>query len=672
MPETGIADAARRALAEQFAPASVLIDRGHRIVYFHGQTDRFLTQPPGEPTRDLYGMAREGLRTKLRVAIGQAIKDNRRITTAAWVRLGAELVAVTVTVAPLPGHRADRQLLVSFEEDREPAEPEAGQAPAADHGDGEGGFEAELGQVRDELSRTIGELEASNEDLKASNEEITSMNEELQSANEELETSKEELQSLNEELNTVNSQLQRKVEELEATTNDLSNLLVSTDIATVFLDRRFRIRWFTPAVNKLIGVIQDDIGRPIAHFAPKFSDPNLLRDAQTVLDQLTPVQTEVPSEDGRWYLRRIAPYRTQNNRIDGVVLTFSDVTEVKAAEQAVRAAHDQIAQVYDSVPHPLVVLAPDLRVRSANRAFYDMFQVAPGTTQGWAIYDLGNRQWDLEPLRQLLAKVVPDRATFADFVIEHEFEHLGRRTMLLDARRVNDADLVLLSIRDVTEERQWQAHQKLLVSELSHRVKNTLATVQSIAAQTIRHSKTLESFYQDFSGRLQALGGAHAMLTARSWQSLSLRAVALESLRAYAPDADRVRLEGPEVELKPGTALALSLVVHELATNAARYGALSNQAGRVAITWDLISTEDRQSLRFVWRESGGPEVRSAPARGFGLSLIERITGHELDGETRYDFAPEGFVCELVLAYGEDNFRMPAAPGPPSSARTSPS
>jgi two-component system, chemotaxis family, CheB/CheR fusion protein len=399
-----------------------------------------------------------------------------------------------------------------------------------------------------------------------------------------------------------------------------------------------------------------DIGRPISHFSITLNDPNLLRDAQAVLDRLAPAEAEVLGNDQRWYLRRIVPYRTQDNRIDGVVATFADITGPKEAEQALRAARDQIEQIYDSVPHPLVVLDPELRVRSANEMFYRAFQVQRGETEGRAIHDLGNRQWDVPRLRELLAAVAAQRETLEDFVVEHEFEHLGERIMRLQARRVSGADLILLSIEDITEQRHWEDHQKLLISELSHRVKNTLATVQSIAAQTIRHSTSLESFYQDFSGRLQALGGAHALLTEHNWRSLGIRAVVLEPLRAYTMDADRVRLEGPDIDLKPGAALALSLVVHELATNAAKHGALSNQAGGVAISWKLTSAESPRRLHFVWRESGGPTVAGATARGFGLSLIERIVSYELDGEARHDFAPEGFACELLLPYRADNFQ----------------
>ena len=249
LPPARIADTAQRALAERFAPASVLIDRSHRILYFHGPTELFLTQPSGEPTQDLYGMARPGLRTKLRVAVQRVIKSNEPLTTRASIRPGAERSAITISVAPLPGAADNGLLLVSFEEGPRRRAAIFARRPPPVRTAASRISRPSCGRCGTSCTRTIAELETSNEELKASNEEVTSMNEELQSANEELETSKEELQSLNEELNTVNNQLQRKVEELEDTTNDLRNLLTSTDIATVFLDPQFRIRWFTPAIH---------------------------------------------------------------------------------------------------------------------------------------------------------------------------------------------------------------------------------------------------------------------------------------------------------------------------------------------------------------------------------------------------------------------------------------
>ena len=190
-------------------------------------------------------------------------------------------------------------------------------------------LELELETTRDDLHGTIEEMESANEELKASNEEVMSMNEELQSANEELETSKEELQSLNEELSTVNSQLHDKVAEVESASNDMANLLNATHIATVFLDADLRIKFFTPPATRMFNLIATDIGRPIGDLVTRFTDADLLREAQELLRDLTPREKEIPTEDGRWYVRRIMPYRTLDNRIDGVVITFVDVTERK-------------------------------------------------------------------------------------------------------------------------------------------------------------------------------------------------------------------------------------------------------------------------------------------------------------------------------------------------------
>ncbi len=196
-------------------------------------------------------------------------------------------------------------------------------------------LEQELETTRDELQGTIEELESANEELRASNEEVMSMNEELQSANEELETSREELQCLNEELSTVNSQLQDKVEQVQAASNDMTNLFNATHIATVFLDAGLRIRLFTPAATRMFNLIPTDHGRPIGDIAAKFTDVHLLREAEEVLRDLTPREKEVRAEDGRWFTRRIIPYRTLDNRIDGVVISFIDITDRKQAAEAV-------------------------------------------------------------------------------------------------------------------------------------------------------------------------------------------------------------------------------------------------------------------------------------------------------------------------------------------------
>ena len=237
---------------------------------------------------------------------------------------------------------------------------------------------------------------------------------------------KRSLQSFNEELNTVNNQLQHKIGELEAATNDLNNLLAGSETATLFLDDKFRIKWFAPATKELFDLVSSDIGRPIAHFARKFSDENLLPDAETVLKKLTTIEAEVPSDAGRWYLRRMLPYRTRDNRIAGVVVTFSDITDRKRASDAVNEARIYSETIVETIRQPLLVLNGDLRVQSANQAFYDLFQVQKHETAGRLVYELGNGQWDIPKLRTLLEDVLSKDQAVIDFEVEHDFRDIGR------------------------------------------------------------------------------------------------------------------------------------------------------------------------------------------------------------------------------------------------------
>ena len=333
LPRASIAQMANQLLLEQFTPAAVVVDRQGRIVYYHGDTSRFLDQPRGEPTRELLLLAREEVRGTLRNALAQAFNQTDPVHVRdGTLGHGEHRTRISITIAPLDPRVSTVHYLVGFSEQPDPP-------PVIDlekFGSGNVQLTEDLRRARKELQSTVEELQTSNEEMKASHEEITSVNEELQSANEELETSKEELQSLNEELTTVNAQLQSKMEELERTTNDLSSLLSSTDIAVIFLDTRYRIRRFTPAVRDLMDLIPADVGRPLSDLARKFTDPNLAADAETVLHKLVPLEREIASESGRWYMRRVLPYRTSDNRIDGVVVTFVDITERLNAIEALR------------------------------------------------------------------------------------------------------------------------------------------------------------------------------------------------------------------------------------------------------------------------------------------------------------------------------------------------
>ena len=277
----------QRDLLERYAPASVLIDGGFSVHAFQGTTGEFLQHPSGDPTTNLLALAREGCRRRCaRRCNGRSTRSRRSWPTPAS-DAAAALRPVRIAVRPLRLARTDEGMLtVSFFE-REPVS-EARPPDSVEERRPESELEAELNATREELRFTLEQMETSNAELQASNEEIRSINEEFQASNEELETSKEELQSLNEELRTVNNQLQVKVQELETRTNDLNNLLNSTEIATLFLDRELGIRWFTPAMQGLLNLRASDIGRPVSHFAQRFTGDDFVEDVREVLQRLVP------------------------------------------------------------------------------------------------------------------------------------------------------------------------------------------------------------------------------------------------------------------------------------------------------------------------------------------------------------------------------------------------
>lgn len=650
-------DLARRALLERYAPASVLVDQNARILYFHGPTGDYLVQPSGEPTRDLLAMAREGLRLGLRGALRRAAATRENVTFGAQVQQGKTVRPVSVIVAPLPSQPAAGLLLVSFEPTAEPTAPAQislrRSKRAKDGGDAASrhALEEELRATRAELQSTIEQMNSAVEAQKAANEEITSVNEELQSTNEELEASKEELQSYNEELHTVNNQLQHKIRELEDITDDQTNLLAGTETATLFLDEVYQIKWFSPASKELLDLMPSDIGRPLRSFAPRFADPNLLRDAETVLTQLTHIESEVRSDKGKWYLRRMFPYRTKDNRIAGLVLTFTDITERKRAEDAINEERLYAQAIVETIRQPLLILDADLRVRSANRAFYALFQVEQEATENEMVYELGNRQWDIPPLRTLLEEILPENKEVQDFRVDHQFEGLGERTMLLNARKLSREgrrDLILLAIEDITVRSQAEAHRDLLIAEMNHRVKNVLATVQSIASQTLLQSPSPESFKTAYFGRLRALARAHDLLVDEGWAGADIRQLVRGTLRPYR--SEQIEADGPALAVRPKAGVALVMILHELATNANKYGALSAPSGTLRIAWRRQDLDGQSQVQLDWIETGGPLVTPPSRRGFGSDLIERGTAYELRGKAVLDYREEGVHCTLTFPW----------------------
>ncbi len=339
-----------------FSPSAVLIDSGGEILHVHGRTGRYIETTSGPPSQNLLGMAREGLRLALALAVRAAVSSGKQVTRKnISVKTNGGRQPITLHVIPIASPRevAGRLLVVFEDADGASHHDASGHSDHSGHSghrnhrdprsqpaglpdDEKDLSEARLSELEKALHKTrerhqiiVEELESSNEELKSTNEELQSSNEELQSSNEELESSKEELQSLNEELQTVNAQLQSKVDELFDAQDDMRNLLNSTEIATIFVDNDMRVKRFTPKATTIINLIQTDVGRPLQHVTANLEYDGMVQDLTAVMDRLIPKDVEVRTTAGKWYHMRIMPYRTTDNRIDGAVLTFSSLSDRK-------------------------------------------------------------------------------------------------------------------------------------------------------------------------------------------------------------------------------------------------------------------------------------------------------------------------------------------------------
>lgn len=451
------AELATRLLLKAYAPASVVADRLGGILYVYGDTGKYLRPAPGQASLKLVDMAREGLSRELRTAMQSAAEGTATLSRELRVKTNGDFESVGLSVRPLADAAGQGLMLISFEEvaGRAAASPVTTVRRLRRGSPAEGGrieaLESELDYLREKLQITIEEQQSSSEELKSGNEELQSTNEELQSSNEELETSREELQSLNEELITVNAELQGKIEQLADMQNDLKNLLDNISIGTIFLDPQLLIRRFTREATQVYRLAASDLGRPLADIKSQLDGEDLLAKAQAVLETLVPWEGERRLADGTWFLARIQPYRTLDNYIGGVVLTFTDISQ-RVAALATEVARELAEAIVDSLSEPLLVLDDELRVVSASRSFYQRFQAVAEQTVGRSIFALGSGQWNIPALRELLANVLGNEQSFDNYVVDGDFPGIGRLRLLLNGRRVvgklGDSRLILLSMQE--------------------------------------------------------------------------------------------------------------------------------------------------------------------------------------------------------------------------------
>jgi two-component system CheB/CheR fusion protein len=508
-------------------------------------------------------------------------------------------------------------------------------------------LERELLATRAHLQAAIDELERTNEELISANEEYQSVNEELQSSNEELETSKEEQQSINEELQTVNAELSSTNDTLARANSDLQNLLDSTQIATVFLSTDLRVRNFTPATTDIFHLREGDRGRPLTEIVTRLVYGDLARDVKKVLRSLSTIEREVQVRDeGATFLLRIRPYRTVDNVIDGAVITFVDISDRKREEEQ----RSRLAAIVDSSNDAIIGHSFAGVITSWNPGAEKLFGYTAAEVVG-------------KPLALLIpddrVDEVPqtlERVRRGDRVEQFETERVGKDGELICVAlaiapiRGKDGEVIAASTiaRDVTEVKRAETHRNLLVGELDHRVKNMLALVSSLASQTLRATHSSKDFVLSFQGRLKAMSHFQALLTQSNWRSVPLRDIVLGTLSPYQNSKNQnIVVGGDDVLLTPKATLALSMAVHELATNAAKFGSLSKRDGRVEATWVISEAAGiNPRIKFEWIESGGPPVVSPSHHGFGSRLIEQTVAYEIDGTVDRQFLGEGVRCTI--------------------------
>ncbi|MBD2080216.1 chemotaxis protein CheB [Leptolyngbya sp. FACHB-17] len=714
-----------------YASVGVVVNDKIEVLQLRGDIDRYLKLVPGTASFNLFNMAREGLLIELRAAIHQAQRQNIPVTkTGIHLTQGERSSIVNLQVIPFKTPTEERHFLVLFEE----APPIVSNAI---EGEGvPGDLERENARLRQELSSAnqermaiheylqavISEQEHINQDLKVVNEEILSSNEELQSTNEELETAKEEIQATSEELNTTNEELRSRNQELHQVNNDLTNLLASINIPILMLTNDLRIRRFTPMAQRLFNFIPADAGRPLSDIRVNLNVPDLEPLILEVLDTLSVKELEVQTQGGHWYTLRIRPYRTSENQIDGVVIVMIDIDALKRSAATLEEARNYAEAIVETVQVPLMVLESDFRVNTANRSFYETFQVSPSETAQSLIFDLGNGQWNIPELRSRLEDVLANDAPIQNFEVEHQFEHIGQRTMLLNGWKViqeGDVQRILLEIEDITERKQFEIERSRLLeqeqaarqesdlanrakdeflSNLSHELRNPLNIMlgwsqilrtrkleEEAAARAIelieRSAKTQAQLINDLLDVSRIISGKLNLNTRRLDLAMVVRS-SIESVQ-LAADAKAIQLVSHLTSVMVvGDVDRLQQVLWNLLSNAIKF---TPSGGEVEVTLELVDSQAQirvndtgqgikaDLLPYIFdrfRQGDSSSTKASQGLGLGLSIVRYLV--ELHGGTVRAVSPgenQGATLTVNLPM---HFTQNAIQTEPSSQEEKPS
>jgi two-component system, chemotaxis family, CheB/CheR fusion protein len=698
-----------RLIVDRYTPVGVVIDDKMQVLQLRGEIDRYLKLVSGAANLNLFNLVRSGLLIELRAAISQAQQQNSPVTKNGLCLEESDrssLFNLQVIPFNIPTTQ-ERRLLILFEDAPIFSAAHPPQiVPVGDLARENMRIGQELTSAIQERTATqeylravIQEQEYSNQDLKVANEEILSSNEELQSTNEELETAKEEIQATNEELTTTNEELRRRNTELYRVNNDLTNLLASINIPILMLTNDLRIRRFTPMAQYLFNFIPTDTGRPLSDIRTNLNIPDLEQLILEVLETLSVKELEVQTQAGYWYTLRIRPYRTTENQIDGVVLVLLDIDALKRSTATIEAARNYAEAIVATVQVPLLVLEADFRVNTANRAFCETFQVSQLETARSTIFELGNGQWNIPGLRSILEDIITNNHSLQNFEVAHLFEKIGQKTMRITGWKIiegGDTPRILLSIEDITQQKQFEAERAHLLSQeqlarqeaetanrakddflsnLSHELRNPLTAIigwaqliQSHKLDAARIDRGLEVIYHSAKAQSQLIEDMLDLSRIASGKlHLNLQRLDLVSAINVAISAAELAAKAKSIQIGAnlnstivrGDIDKLGQVLWNLLTNAIKF---TPAGGRVEITLTTvqtfaqirvsdtgqgIGTELLLHIFDRFHQGDATSSKSSHGLGLGLSIVRHIV--ELHhGTVRAESAGEGQGTTLIV------------------------
>ena len=674
---TDLGEIARRLLLDSFVPASVLVNENYEGLYYFGATEAYLRIPTGDASSGLLAMVHQNLRSKLRGALQRAREGHElTVATATMAKISGDPASVRIEVRTIQG--ADSELfLVSFVNVPNPAVSGERLAESPEDTPRLVALETVVAELQRELQDAGRELEGSMAEQEAINSEAQSLNEEYQSTNEELETSKEELQSLNEELTALNVQLTATVNHQRSTADDLENILRSSELAIVILDSDLSIRFFSPAGKTLLNGIDADIGRPIGDLAHRFDDSDLTGDIASVLKSLAPLSREIRSHGGEWYTRRILPYRTHSEAAQGVVLTFTNISVMKAAELKIAAERAYAHSVIDTVHQPLVVLDDRLRIVTSNSSFHRAFGVPQTESVGQAFSAIGNGRLNIPAINSFLNRARTELNPIEDFEVETDLAPLGRKVLLFNSRILagdpTAGRRILLAVEDITERKiisealeiaKLKAEKANLgksrfLAAASHDLRQPLQTLSLLHgvlarkmtdAESLGLMRKLDETLGAMSGMLNTLLDINQLEAGAVQPEIEDIAIgpALEHLKtefSYLAKSKGISLHVVASSLRVRSdPLLLSQMIRNLLSNAVKY----TKRGKILIgarrdgenvrleVWDTgigIPAGQLAAIFEEYHQLGNPARERSLGLGLGLSIVQRIgelLGHRIE------------------------------------------